>query len=171
MSPISFVREHPFALAGFILAALYFWSIRRNRRQKTRLWDAKRLFRTFTPSAIVLILVVAAGFGLRNSFARVDFGMFYSTALLFKQDRGHLYDQQVQAEYLHAVTGLEGKAHYLPFAYPPIVAFFFVPFTLLSFKSAYFVMLAINVEEQIATSKYLQEMHIIYIEINIIWCR
>jgi hypothetical protein len=136
--------EHPYALAVFAIAALYAWSVFGRRPADHEPWGAKRVIRNFAPGVMVLIAVLAASVGLEGNLPRVDFGMFYSSALLLRQDPQHLYDPQTQTELLHEVTGLAGEPHYLPFAYPPIVAFLFIPLTALSFKSAYFLMLAVN---------------------------
>ncbi len=144
MRTIYFVLEHPFAVVGLLIAVLYGWSTFGKRQENLHGCDAKQVIRTFSPSAVVIILVLAASAGLKLNLPRVDFGMFYSSALLLRQDPGHLYDPQKQTEFLHAVTGLKGEPHYLPFAYPPFVAFIFAPMTVLSFRTAYYVMLAVN---------------------------
>ena len=137
--------NHPAALAGFAIAILYAWSLFGARRDTLPPRGFKPLIRTWAPSAVVILLVIAAAAGLKQSFTRVDFGMFYSSALLLRQDPARLYDPRTQTQYLHAATGLEGQAHYLPFAYPPFVAFLFVPMTALSFRSAYYLMFGINI--------------------------
>lgn len=142
---MQFLGTHPFALAGFILAIIYAWSILGNPSAVGRVWNAKRLVRTFVPSVAVIVMVIAVSGGLKRTLTQVDFGMFYSSALLLQNEPQNLYDQTKQTEYLHAVTGLAGKAHYLPFAYPPFVALMFAPLTALSFRSAYFVLLAVNI--------------------------
>ncbi len=144
MRAVSLVLEHPFALFGLIVAILYAWSTLGRRREIPQSWSARRIIRTLAPTAAVIILVLAASAELQLHLPRVDFGMFYSSALLLRHDPDHLYNAQKQTEFLHAVTGLQGEAHYLPFAYPPFVAFLFTPLTALSFKAAYYAMLAIN---------------------------
>jgi hypothetical protein len=145
MRAVQLALEHPFALAALILAVLYAWSVFSRRNQTQQSWGAKQIIRTFSPSAIVFILVLAASAGLKLNLLRVDFGMFYSNALLLRQNPGHLYDPQMQTEFLHAVTGLKDEPHYLPFAYPPFVALLFIPMTVFSFRTAYYAMLVVNI--------------------------
>jgi hypothetical protein len=145
MGAVYFVIEHPLACVGMILVILFAWSTFGVRDENQQKWDARRILRTFSPSAVVILLVIAASVGLKQNLPRIDFGMFYSSAFLLQQDPQHLYDPQKQTEYLHAVTGLKGERHYLPFAYPPFVAFLFTPMTAFSFRNAYLLMLAINI--------------------------
>jgi hypothetical protein len=145
MRAVQLALEHPFASAALILAVLYAWSVFSRRNQTQQSWGAKQIIRTFSPSAIVFILVLAASAGLKLNLLRVDFGMFYSNALLLRQNPGHLYDPQMQTEFLHAVTGLKDEPHYLPFAYPPFVALLFIPMTVFSFRTAYYAMLVVNI--------------------------
>jgi hypothetical protein len=151
MNSMDVVWAHPFALIGIILAITYAWSLLGNRYEPTQSWDVKRIVRACIPSAVVFLLVIAVSTGLKLNLPRVDFGMFYSSALLLQQEPQHLYDEQQQIEYLHAVTGLAGESHYLPYAYPPFVAFLFTPLTFLSFRSAYLAMLVGNIAVLIFT--------------------
>jgi len=132
------MRYAYFAVA-LTIGCLYIWSVCGQRFSKL-----KSLVRTYGPCLAVIVLVLSASNGLKGNLPRVDFGMFYSTALLLRQDPGRLYDPTIQTEFLHAVTGLTGQKHYLPFAYPPFVALLFTPFTAVSFKSAYFLLLGLN---------------------------
>ena len=58
-----------------------------------------------------------------------------------------LYEPESEAAAQKAATGLNisaTDADFLPFSYPAVVALAFVPFTLLKFKTAYILMMAIN---------------------------
>ncbi len=138
-----------FAIEGYYyagiasaIAGMYAWFTFGNVVRDGR---AIPLIRTFGPSLVILTVVLAASAGLARNLPRVDFGMFYSSALLLRQDPSHLYDSQRQTEFLHSVTGLAGESFYLPFAYPPVVAFLLIPLSALSFRSAYYVMFGVNV--------------------------
>jgi hypothetical protein len=143
MNFVNLLIDHPFALIVLLIACLYAWSVFRKRSvsQPTKI---RRTVRLFAPGVAVLILVAIACTGLKGNLPRVDFAMFYSSALLLKHDPAHLYDPQSQTDYLHKVTGLAGEKHYLPFAYPPVVALLFRPMTMLSFRHAYYLMIGIN---------------------------
>jgi hypothetical protein len=142
---MNLLLENPLAIARTVVAVLFAWSILGNREKNPKTWNARKIIRTFGPSAFVFILALHAGMDLKVNLPRVDFGMFYSSALLLKQEPQNLYNPDRQTDYLHAATGLVGENHYLPFAYPPFVAFLFEPLTALSYRCAFFVMLGINI--------------------------
>ncbi len=78
---------------------------------------------------------------------RADLMIFYGAALLAKTAPSHLYDIDAQGEAQKVATGLEISGRdidFLPYPYPPFVAFLMVPFTFLPYKTAYAVMLLIN---------------------------
>lgn len=78
---------------------------------------------------------------------RSDFMTFYGAAVLLLNSPEELYEPESEAAAQKAATGLNisaGDVDFLPFPYPAIVALAFVPFTLLKFKTAYMLMMAIN---------------------------
>jgi hypothetical protein len=73
--------------------------------------------------------------------------MFYGTALLLQESPHQLYDVDRQGEAQRRATGLEMSAtdlDFLPYPYPAIVALAFVPFTLLTYKTAYWLLMLMN---------------------------
>jgi len=71
---------------------------------------------------------------------RADLMMFYGSALLLQQSPEELSDQEQQGTYQKAATGLDISGNdidFLPYPYPALVAFAFLPLTLLTYKSAY----------------------------------
>jgi len=83
----------------------------------------------------------------REMHPRADLMMFYGSALLLQQSPEELYDQEQQGTYQKAATGLDISGNdidFLPYPYPALVAFAFRPLTLLTYKSAYILMILIN---------------------------
>jgi hypothetical protein len=79
---------------------------------------------------------------------RADFMAFYASGALIRESASHLYDLDRQARAEQAATGLEisrTDPDFLPFAYPAVVALLFAPFTVFSYKTAYFILMALNV--------------------------
>ena len=145
MNNMNILLANPLAIVRTVIAVLFAWSILGNKEKSSKAWNVRKVIRTFGPSAFVFILALHAGMDLTVILPKVDFGMFYSSALLLKQEPQNLYNPDRQTDYLHAATGLVEEHHYLPFAYPPFVAFLFAPLTVLGYRCAFFVMLGINI--------------------------
>ena len=78
---------------------------------------------------------------------RADFMMFYGTALLVRESPHQLYDVDRQGEAQTTATGLEMSPtdlDFLPYPYPAVVALAFVPFTFFTYKTAYWLLLLMN---------------------------
>jgi len=138
-------RAGQYLFTSLILLIVGLASLSLTRRAHTYLpvAMAARHISTYAPTAVILTLVAVALSDFASHFTRVDFGMFYASALQLRSDPAHLYDVTIQNQVLRLVTG-DLEYHYLSFPYPPFVAALFVPLTYLSFHSAYFIMLGCN---------------------------
>jgi hypothetical protein len=77
-----------------------------------------------------------------------DFISFYAAGTLIREDPSHLYDEEKQARVQEQITGEATPTNgpgFLPFSYPPITAFLFAPFTLLSYSAAFMAMFCLNI--------------------------
>lgn len=77
-----------------------------------------------------------------------DFTIFYTAGQILHQGRGaDLYDDELQAEVQRSFSpkGLEKRGSVLPYNHPPFEAVLFIPFARMSYLSAYFLWLAVNV--------------------------
>jgi glycosyl transferase family 87 len=78
---------------------------------------------------------------------RADLMIFYGAAVIAKTDPSQLYDVDRQGAAQKAATGLEISGRdidFLPYPYPPILAFAMVPFTFVGYKTAYALMIILN---------------------------
>jgi hypothetical protein len=125
-------------------AASFSWFCGKRARAKGQHSLPGRVIDRYALNLAIALLMVAALSDFSRNLTRVDFGMFYSNALLLKRAPDRLYDVYLQADVLKEVSGIK-EGHYLTFVYPPFVALLFVPFTLVSFKTAYYLMLFCNV--------------------------
>ncbi len=132
-----------FACAVAFTAAAYSWLSGRKVRGGGPGRQLARLVDRYALNVGIVLLIVAALSDFSSHFSRVDFGMFYSNALLLRRSPDRLYDVYLQADVLREVSGIK-ENHYLTFVYPPFVAFLFVPLTFFSFKTAYYLMLVSN---------------------------
>jgi Glycosyltransferase family 87 len=74
---------------------------------------------------------------------KVDLRAFYAAGTILRSGHGaQLYDYDYQAQIQNAVVG--PRANALPFLYPSFAALPFVPLSLLSYRAAFFVWLALN---------------------------
>ena len=83
----------------------------------------------------------------REMRPRADLMMFYGSALLLRQSPRQLYDENRQGESQKSATGLDISGtdiDFLPYPYPPVVAFAFVPLTVFQYPTAYVLMMLIN---------------------------
>ncbi len=77
-----------------------------------------------------------------------DFTIFYTAGQILHQGRGaDLYHDELQAEVQRSFSskGLEKRGSILPYNHPPFEAVLFVPLARVSYLSAYFLWLAVNV--------------------------
>ncbi len=126
-----------------LIAGLAGFSLTRRNHPSPSIARLARLVWTYAPTGGILTLTAAALSDFGSHFTRVDFGMFYASALQLRTDPAHLYNPTIQNLTLEQVTG-GLKNHYLTFPYPPFVAALFVPISFLSFRNAYYVVLACN---------------------------
>ena len=118
---------------------------------------ANTLLRTWLSTGFIIAVIMWQHSGLylpngdpahdRTVKPRADMMIFYGAAKVMRHSPADLYDQRKEAAAQKAATGLEISSEdrdFLPYAYPAIVALLFVPFTVLSYKTAYFLMLIIN---------------------------
>jgi hypothetical protein len=78
---------------------------------------------------------------------RADLMILYGAGLVMRQAPGSLYDQQQEAAAQSAATGLEiavDDPDFLPYSYPATTALAMTPLTLLSYRTAYGVVMFIN---------------------------
>src|SRR5215475_6830078 len=74
---------------------------------------------------------------------RADFRQFYATGAMLRAGDAHrLYDYSTQKEFQDRLVSPEPTA--LPFVSPAYHAFLFLPFSVLSYRGAYFAFLAMN---------------------------
>lgn len=77
-----------------------------------------------------------------------DFTIFYTAGQILHQGRGaDLYHDELQAEVQHSFSskGVEKRGSLLPYNHPPFEAALFVPLARVSYLTAYFLWLAVNV--------------------------
>ena len=132
-----------YACLGALTAGAYTWFLPRRARGGPNASSLARWIDRYALNLLVLLLIVSALSDFSRHFSRVDFGTFYGNALLLRKEPARLYDLNRQGEVLHDVSGI--KQHYLTFVYPPFVALLFVPFTFVSFRTAYYLMLLCNI--------------------------
>jgi hypothetical protein len=135
--------ETLFASAALFVTVLMALSMRRRNHSNPQLAKAARIAWDFGPVAIMLLFGSAVLSNFGRYMTQADFGMFYATAMQLRTSPETLYDVAAQNSALAQVTG-GLQNHYLSFPYPAFVAALFVPFTFLSFRQAYFCMLACN---------------------------
>ncbi|MFB3903032.1 MAG: glycosyltransferase family 87 protein [Acidobacteriota bacterium] len=90
--------------------------------------QTRSLVRFVIVMGFILVLLIS-----QVPLIRSDFASFFAAATILRSEPSRLYDQDLQYE----VQGRLGKSGYLPFAYPPLAALVFVPFSLLGFEPAY----------------------------------
>jgi hypothetical protein len=74
-----------------------------------------------------------------------DFSIFYTAGKILRLDRSRLYDDRLQEVVQRSFSpAVERRGSILPFNHPPFEAVFFVPFTAVSYLTAYFLWLAVN---------------------------
>jgi hypothetical protein len=130
------------ACLGALTAGAYTWCLPRRARGDPNASSFARWIDRYALNLLVLLLILSALSDFSRHFSRVDFGTFYSNALLLRKEPARLYDLNRQGEVLQDVSGI--KQHYLTFVSPPFVALLFVPFTFVSFRTAYYLMLLCN---------------------------
>jgi hypothetical protein len=74
---------------------------------------------------------------------KADFGCFYAAGVLARTDPSHLYDVSRQMQTQNALVGPENG--WTVFIQPPYEALVLIPFSLLSYRAAYLLYLALNV--------------------------
>ncbi len=133
-------------LAGLALFIAGITSLALTRRihRFSSIAGVSRFICAYAPTAVILILTAVALSDFGRHFMRVDFGMFYASALQLRSDPQHLYDINAQHQVLQTVTG-ELEYHWLSFPYPPIVAALFIPLSYFPFRFAYYTMLTGNI--------------------------
>ncbi len=132
-----------FAALALFIAGITSFALTRRAHRSSMIASVSQFVCTYAPTGVILTLIAVALSDFSRQFMRVDFGMFYATALQLRIDPRHLYDINAQHQMLQTVTG-ELEYHWLSFPYPPIVAALFVPLSYFSFRWAYYTMLACN---------------------------
>src|SRR5205809_3824529 len=85
--------------------------------------------------ALVMMAILIFGVGVVSIPGGVvelrDFTAFYVGAVLVQEHPGQMYDPQLQAQTQERFTGIRiaPGVDFFPFAYPPVVAWVFAPFT------------------------------------------
>jgi hypothetical protein len=93
---------------------------------------------------------------LRNGYQ--DFTIFYTGACLLRDGRASsLYSLAAQYQMQQTFTHVPIRQGPLPFNHPPFEAFFFIPFTLLSYWPAYLLWSGLNVMMLAATIVFLRK--------------
>ena len=131
------------ASLGALIGAAYSWACTRKETPRIVLRRIAGAIDAYALNAVIILIVAGALAGFGQQFARVDFGVFYSSALIMRTCPENLYDLQLQADVLRQVSGI-AEHHYLNYPYPPFVALLFIPLTYFSFKTAYTIMLICN---------------------------
>lgn len=90
---------------------------------------------------VVLELYGATFIGSKISTYTFDFPSFYAAEYLVRTNPGHLYDLAQQSALQSAFTSRTAS---LPFYHPSYEPFLLSPFSLLSYRSSYFVFIAFN---------------------------
>lgn len=123
-----------------------------------------RLSRTTLPLLVGASLILHAALLWKEWWAIPigfpDFCIFYTAGSILRDGRGvELYDQKLQesVQRSFAAGGIAHRGSILPYFHPPFEAVFFVPFTYLSYLSAYFVWAAINLGMLIAVGLILHK--------------
>jgi len=93
--------------------------------------------------AWVAYLAMMLGMVALKVFTETDFRCFYAAGVLARTDTSHLYDLATQCELQIGLFGREGG--WTMFIQPPYEALLLVPFSLLTYKTAYLLMLIFNV--------------------------
>src|SRR5262249_12666634 len=96
-------------------------------------------------TAMIAGLIFSLAGGIWSKTA--DFTMFYASGLLLRDSPAELYDAEKQAGAESLATGVDIRTDspaFTPFGYPPVTALLFVPFTWLKYKTAYYLLAAVN---------------------------
>jgi len=109
--------------------------------------SAPRAMRRSTFYVVLLLICQAAACYLSagpSLTGRVDLRAFYGAGLIVHS--GHasqLYDYEYQGRVQDVVAGQRAGA--LPFLYPPFAALLFVPLSLVTYRSAFYILLIVNI--------------------------